>query len=233
MEVKAAVDGYGRELTGPISSNFREVTLPLDITPTQANLAAVRAAFLNRMGNPLGQPAFYQRHAEMMITRIDSGGYELNVINPSQVWRIGASPELKMAFVGGELVSGYAAYFRARHGGANGLYIGGYANEVECYVPANNFLPPLAPSWGSYEGGWDSDYPGIAGGSMTVYPRIARFRAGSNGVESAIISAVTASWAEARSGGRDEPVGEQRGLRCFWCECHDPAMIGRPNSARA
>ena len=47
-----------------------------------------------------------------------------------------------MAFVGGELVSGYAAYFRARHGGANGLYIGGYANEVECYVPANNFLPP-------------------------------------------------------------------------------------------
>jgi neutral ceramidase len=190
MEVKAAVDGYGRELTGPISSNLREVTLPLDITPTPANLAAVRAAFLNRMGNPLGQPAFYQRHAEMMITRIDSGGYELNVINPSQVWRIVASPELKMAFVGGELVSGYAAYFRARHGGANGLYIGGYANEVECYVPANNFLPPLGPSWGSYEGGWDPDYPGIAGGSMTVYPRIARFRAGSNGVESAIISAV-------------------------------------------
>ena len=27
---------------------------------------------------------------------------------------------------------------------------------------------------------------------MTVYPRIGRFRAGSNGVESAVISAVTA-----------------------------------------
>ena len=60
---------YGRELTGPISSDIREVTLPLDITPTHANLAAVRAAFVDRMGNPLGQPAMYQRHAEMMITR--------------------------------------------------------------------------------------------------------------------------------------------------------------------
>ena len=33
---KAAVDGYGRELTGPISSQFREVQPPLDITPTPA-----------------------------------------------------------------------------------------------------------------------------------------------------------------------------------------------------
>jgi len=190
--VATAAKANGRSLPGPIASAIREITLPLDITPTAPNLAAVRAAFVDRMGNPRGQPAMYQRHAEMMITRLDSGGYDMNVLNPSQVWRIAGSPELKMAFVGGELVSGYAAYFRARHGGPNGLYIGGYANEVECYVPANDLLPPLAPSWGSYEGGWDSDYPGIAGGSMTVYPRIGRFRAGSNGVESAVISAVTA-----------------------------------------
>ena len=192
VAVTTATQSAGRTMPGPISSAIREVTLPLDITPTPANLAAVRAAFVDRMGNPDGQPAFYQRHAEMMITRIDSGGYDVSVINPSQVWRIGASPELRMAFVGGELVSGYGAYFRARYGGTNGLYIGGYANEVECYVPANNLLPPLAPPYGSYEGGWDSDYPGIAGGSMTVYPRIGRFKAGSSGVESALISAVTA-----------------------------------------
>ena len=97
-----------------------------------------------------------------------------------------------MAFVGGELVSGYGIYFRARHGGTNGLYIGGYANEVDCYIPADDMLPPLAASWGSYEGGWDSDFPGIAGGSMTVYPRVAHFRAGQRGAESAVISALTA-----------------------------------------
>jgi neutral ceramidase len=190
--VVAAANTLGRSLPGPITSSIGEATLPLEITPTAPNISAVRSAFVTRMENPLGQPATYQRHAEMMITRIDSGSYKLSVLNPSQVWRIGGSPVLKMAFVGGELVSGYAAYFRARHGGVNGLYIGGYANEVECYVPADSHLPPLAPSWGSYEGGWDSDYPGIAGGSMTVYPHIARFRAGSNGVETALISTVSA-----------------------------------------
>ena len=65
-EVKAAVDGYGRELTGPISSAIREITLPLDITPTPANLAAVRAAY-RRLGwaIPWDSPRSYQRHAEI------------------------------------------------------------------------------------------------------------------------------------------------------------------------
>lgn len=185
----------GRVLPGPIYSRLTEASLPLDITATPANLAAVRSIFATRMLNPSGQPAWYQRHAESMITRIDSGTYATSVPNPSQVWKIGGSPTLKMAFVGGELVSGYAAYFRARHGGANGLFIGGYANETNSYIPANNFLPPIAPSWGSYEGGWDSDYPGVAGGSMTVYPQIAHFRAGSSGVESAVINTLAAQLA--------------------------------------
>ena len=189
--VVSATEAGGRSLSGPIYSQLREVQLPLDITATTANLAAVRAAFAARMGNPSGQPAWYQRHAQSMITRIDSGTYATSVPNPSQVWHVGGSPTLRMAFVGGELVSGYGAYFRARYGGTNGLLIGGYANEINSYVPANNFLPPLAPSWGSYEGGWDPDYPGIAGGSMTVYSQIAHFRAGSSGVESAVISALT------------------------------------------
>ena len=192
--VEEAIDDGGRTLGGHISTQLREVALPLDITATSANLAAVRAAFASRMLNPDGQPAWYQRHAESMIARIDSGTFATSVPNPSQVWKIG-SPALKLAFVGGELVSGYAAYFRARNGGADGLFIGGYANECSCYVPANNFLPPLAPSWGSYEGGWDSDYPGIAGGSMTIYPQIARFRAGGSGVENAVISALSAQLA--------------------------------------
>jgi hypothetical protein len=189
--VAAAAGSAGRGLAGPIYTQIREVSLPLDITVTQANLAAVRSAFATRMLNPSGQPAWYQRHAESMITRIDSGTYATSVPNPSQVWRIDGSTPLKMAFVGGELVSGYGAYFRARQGGTNGLFIGGYANETSSYIPANDLLPPLAPSWGSYEGGWDSDYPGIAGGSMTIYPQIAHFRAGTSGVESAVIGALT------------------------------------------
>jgi len=107
------------------------------------------------------------------------------------VWKIGGHPGLKLAFVGGELVSGYGAYFRLRFGGADELLIGGYANETNCYIPANDFLLPIAPAWGSYEGGWDSDSPGIAGGSMTIYPQIAHFLAGGEGAETAVIDALT------------------------------------------
>lgn len=189
--VVGAVRATGRAIAGPILSQLRDVALPLEITPTPSNLAAVRAAYITRMGNPEGQPAYYQRHAESMITRIDAGNVSTSVPNPSQVWRIGGAAGLKMAFLGGEIVSGYAAYFRARNGGADGLYIGGYANEVSCYIPSDALLPPLEV-WGSYEGGWDPDFPGIAGGSMAVYPHIAHFRAGAGGVESTLISALNA-----------------------------------------
>jgi neutral ceramidase len=143
------------------------------------------------MLNQAGLPAWYQRHAEAMVMRIDMGTYATTVQNPSQVWRIDGDPALRLAFLGGELVSGYGAYFRLRHGGPEELLIGGYANETSCYVPANDFLPPLAPTWGSYEGGWDSDSPGIAGGSMTIYPQIGHFLAGDSGVEAAVIDALT------------------------------------------
>lgn len=186
-----AAESPGRELTGPIASDLREATLPLDIVETPGNLAAVRAAFEVRTLNPAGLPAWYQRHGEAMIDRIDAGTYATSVQNPSQVWRIDGDPGLQLAFVGGELVSGYAAYFRQRYGGAEELLIGGYANETNSYIPSNEFLLPLAPSWGSYEGGWDSDAPGIAGGSMTIYPQIAHFLAGGAGVEAAVIEALT------------------------------------------
>ena len=186
-----AAESPGRELSGPISTDLREATLPLDIEDTPGNLAAVRAAFQIRMLNPAGLPAWYQRHGEAMSDRIDDGTYATSVQNPSQVWRIDGDPGLQLAFVGGELVSGYGAYFRQRYGGVEELLIGGYANETNSYIPANNFLLPIAPSWGSYEGGWDSDSPGIAGGSMTIYPQIAHFLAGDSGVESAIIDALT------------------------------------------
>jgi hypothetical protein len=185
-------DVGGRELTGPIVTDLRVAELPLDILETPANLAVVRALFEVRMTNQAGLPAWYTRHAEEMIARIDSSTYATSVRNPSQVWKFGGDPGLQLAFLGGELVSGYGAYFRARYGGADELMIGGYANETNSYIPANDFLLPIAPSWGSYEGGWDPDWPGIAGGSMTIYPQIAHFRAGPGGVETAIIDTLTA-----------------------------------------
>jgi hypothetical protein len=182
----------GRKLTGPILTTYNEIQLPLDISTSPNNLAAVRACFVTRMKNAQGQPAWYQRHAQLAISMIDSGAVTTAVPNPVQVWKFQGSPGLTIALTGGELVSGYAVYFRARYGGVNSIIVGGYANEVCFYVPANNLLPPLATTAGSYEGGWDPDFPGIAGGSLTVYPQIGHFLAGNAGVESAIIAGLTA-----------------------------------------
>lgn len=188
--VNAAARTAGRALTGSISSSLTTVALPLDIVNSAANLAAVRACYVTRMANPLGLPAWYMRHAQSMISRIDSNDLATSVSNPLQVWTIGGSTPLKMVFSGGEIVSGYAVYFRNLYGGPAGIFIGGYANEVDCYIPSDALLPPLSV-YGSYAGGWDLDFPGIAGGAMTVYPQIAHLKASPNGVQSALINAIT------------------------------------------
>jgi neutral ceramidase len=189
--VDAALNSPGRSVAGPLQTSYREVQLPLDITLTSQNMAAVRAAYVARLGNPDGQPAYFQRHAQTMIARIDSSNFATTVPSPFQVWKLSGSPALRIAMVGGELVSGYAVYFRSRYGGANGLLIGGNANETSGYIPSNEFFPPYSPG-GSYEGGWESDHPGIAAASMAVYGHLAHFKAGANGVESTVINAMTA-----------------------------------------
>lgn len=181
----------GRALTGPFTTKLQEYQLPLDIDTSAGNLATVRNEYAARMPNPVGNPAWYGRHAQVMMGRIDVGGVPTSIPLPIQVWTIGGSTPLKIAYVGSELVSGYAWYFRPLYGGTAALWIGGYANETTCYLPSNQFFPPYMTD-GSYEGGWDTDYPGLAGGNMTVYGHMAHFKYGSGGIESTLINAITA-----------------------------------------
>jgi neutral ceramidase len=180
----------GRKLDGPIATSYGEVALPLDVTPTKANLASVRAAFEAR-SKRVDLPMWQNRHSTEMIKWIDENRVPTSVTVPIQVWKLKGSPMLRLALTGGEVVSGYAVYLRDRWGGANGLWFGGYANEVEAYIPTNELLPPHYPG-GNYDGGWDGDVPGIGGGSMTVYAWPAHFKAGPGGVESTFIDAITA-----------------------------------------
>ena len=189
--VITAMDQPGRPVDGPIVTQYSEVDLPLDVTPTPGNLAQVRAAFIDRLQDPTGLPAWYLRHAEVMIDRIDTGDLTTSVPVPIQTWVFDSSPPLRLALTGGELVSGYAAYLRARHGGPTSLIVGGYANEVSCYLPSNEFLPPFMPP-GSYEGGWHTDHPGIAGGSQTIYAHVGHFRTGTTGIEASLTTALDA-----------------------------------------
>ena len=82
----------------------------------------------------------------------------------------------------------YAVYLRGRFGGAEGLWFGGYGPGTVAYLPSDELLPPLR-SGGSYAGGWNPDFPGLAGGSMCAYGWPGHFLAG--GVQTPIVDAVT------------------------------------------
>ncbi len=188
--VLAAVAAQGRLITGPIDTAYQDLTAPLDITTTPGNLAAVRADYVAREGNS-ALAGYYHRHAQTMVAAIDAGSFATSVNIPLQVWSFQGATPLHLALTGGELVSGYAVYLRSRYGGSNGLWIGGYGNEIPCYVPSDELL-----SGGGihYACGWDTDYPGIAGGAMTVYGNLGHFKippaAPSQDVEQLLINAL-------------------------------------------
>jgi neutral ceramidase len=190
--VVSATGSPGRAVGSPIRTHFEDVRLPLDVTDTPANLAAVRAIYEVRRNN--AAYGWYRRHAELMIQEIDNHNFETEIPVPVHVWKLQGSPILRMALIGGELVSGYAVYLRSLYGGPGGILVGACAGEVPSYVPSDELLPPIRSN-GSYAGGWDADSAGIAGGSMTVYRQIGHFRAGVGGAESRLVAALNSALA--------------------------------------
>lgn len=185
--VLEAIRQVGRPLAGILQTKYTEVSLPLELNQAPTHLAELRAQYMIRQANT-ALPGYYRRHAERMIQQIDAGTFETRVMLPIQLWQFAGNPDLRMVLTGGELVSGYGAYFRARYR-ADGLLLAGYTNEVPAYIPTDTLLPP-GRTGGSYEGGWDTDFPALAGGSQTVYDYISHFPAGANGVEARMIAAL-------------------------------------------
>jgi hypothetical protein len=142
---------------------------PLSLPSTPAGWSDLRTAYVARAAyNGWPEAYAYARHANTMIAAIDAGTYPTGVPIPLQVWKLTGSPTLRIVFNGGEAISGAGVYYRGLYGGSNGIIFGSCANEVCCYVTGDGFWPPYAPS-GSYEGGWDTDFPAAAGGSMLYY----------------------------------------------------------------
>ncbi|HEX9338334.1 MAG TPA: hypothetical protein VF892_20720, partial [Pseudonocardiaceae bacterium] len=189
--VLAAMKTTGRPVTGPINTGYQEVNLPLDITNSPSNLAVVRSYYTKRQG--VAYPGYVQRHAKTMIGQIDAGTFATTLPLPQQVWRLAGSPVLRIVFNGGEVISGYGVYFRNVYGGSINVWFAAYANEVPCYVPSDG-LCRLGGIY--YACGFDADFPGIAGGALTVYPALGHLlyrRVGSSvtGVEQVVINGLT------------------------------------------
>ncbi|MFF5180447.1 hypothetical protein ACFY2Q_20670 [Micromonospora sp. NPDC000316] len=170
--VTDAMTRPGRPIVGPTATHYREVDLPLDVTLTDDNLTRMTEAHTARLTNA-GLPGFYRRHAHQMIAQAEAGTFATSIPLPIQAWRFTGSPGLRMLLAGGEIVSGYAVDARERYGGTSSqVLVAGYANEVPAYVPNDEVLRrPI-----TYAGGIAGDFPGIAGGSMTVYGWPGHFR---------------------------------------------------------
>jgi len=173
-----AIGTPGRAIQGPVVSTLTERSLPLDITDTPSNLQAVRNIYAQRSVDP-GLEAYKQRHAQVMMNRIDLHVFQKSVPLPIQSWKFSGGTSLSMVFSGGEVVSGYAAYFRNKYGGSNRLWFAAYANEVPGYIPSDELLQRVDQSGKavpSYAAGIDSDYyKGVAGGSMCAYGHMGHF----------------------------------------------------------
>lgn len=185
-----AIRTQGRVIAGPITTAMKEVSLPLDITNTTGNLAAVRSVYVKRSTDP-NLDAYKQRHAEVMIDQIDARSFHNSVPLPIQTWKFTGSPGLSIVFSGGEVVSGYAEYFRNTNGGSSRLWFAAYANEVPAYIPSDELLRRTE----SYAAGIDAGYGGVAGGSMCAYGHLGHFKGRPvgttvNGVEQIMIDGI-------------------------------------------
>jgi hypothetical protein len=173
----------GRPLTRVSAARLAVADVPLDVTLTPENLVGARVAYADRATRP--GSGWVLRHAATMIELIDSGAPLPTAAEvPFQAWRLAGETPLRLAFVGGELVSGYAVHLRGRFDDSDGVWVGGYGPGSVGYLPSDELLPPIR-SGGSYAGGWDADFPGLAGGSMCAYGLPGHFLAG--GVEPAIV----------------------------------------------
>jgi hypothetical protein len=123
-EVGRIVRGPLEPVRGPLQVKFREVALPLKPVPGRAEL--------EKMSGTLAH------NAKRMLAAVDRGQpLPSHHSHPLALWQFGRD----LIFVGlsGEVVSGYVPLVRAALG-AGRLWIAGYCNEVDGYLPDSTIV---------------------------------------------------------------------------------------------
>ena len=134
-------------LPGRIDARLKRIELPLEKTPSRAELVALAA-------KPAAQGAF----ARSLLERLDRGEtLPTSVPYVVQTWCFG--DQMAMVFLAGEVVVDYALRIKWE-AGADRLWVNAYSNDVPCYIPSRRVLS---------EGGYEADF------SMIYYGRPARF----------------------------------------------------------
>lgn len=165
--LKTVREAKFNRLKGGLESAIDEVKLPFaqDLS-NSANVAELRRRYAERVAQlPVGatKVGAARRHAELMVQLIDTHRLPAGVEMTTQVWRLGG---LRIAAMAHEAVDYYSGAVR-RLAGSDDLWVLGYTNHVECYLPDDQSLRV-----GGYAAGWNETsgryFPGEAG-SVMIY----------------------------------------------------------------
>lgn len=156
--------GFG-EVTGPVSTSLIEIDLPLNVDTADPGVQnMLREKYKARLDALNNQADPNWRHAEVMLGLIDNDDLPTAIAMPIQLWRFGGLSVLALAH---EPLSAYHVNLRDEFNG--NLWVMGYANECEGYIPDNDTSRSGGNLHGGYEAGWNEGDDTIAGfGCSTI-----------------------------------------------------------------
>lgn len=142
--VNDVLDNTMQQVSGSLSTSYKEVALPLDKLPTREELAK-DAESTNK---------YVAQRGKRLLAQVD-GGKELAATYPYpiQLWRLG--PDLQWVTLGGEVVVDYSLRLKQELG-RDRTWVAGYTNDVMAYIPSLRVLKE-----GGYEGGGAMVYYGL------------------------------------------------------------------------
>ena len=152
---------YGQRLARSVDSVLRGRMVPVDgelvahykeiEAKTQEPITEDKLKELLATGNQYEKP-----YAQYLLKQlINKETLPASYPYPIQTWHLG---EIRMVFLGGEVVVDYAVKLKQRKAGAKNpnVWVAGYANDVMAYIPSTRVLRE-----GGYEGGGSNTYYGF------------------------------------------------------------------------
>ncbi|MET8761245.1 hypothetical protein [Lentzea sp. NPDC004782] len=157
-------EGEFGDVTGPVSTALIEVDLPFQVDLADPDVQGVVRAKYEARRNELGPLDPNSRHATVMMQLIDNGELPTSVPAPIQRWRFGGLTILALSH---EPLSAY--HVKLHNAFPGNLWVVGYANECEGYIPDNATQRAGGSLHGGYEAGWNEGDDTIAGlGCSTI-----------------------------------------------------------------
>ena len=150
-------------ISGPITTDIRTVNLPYAVDlEDPVEVAALKRKYRDRLLNSIGDEGENGvRHASQMIlefAELEAGNLPVRMPMTLQTIDLGGLTILTMSH---EVLSGWHVGTKARWATkkATPLWVMGYANHIDCYVPARDVL--IQNRWP--ESGWNGDDPKMIG----------------------------------------------------------------------